>query len=265
MQQQEQNLKTKVPIFIGTQDQNMIESIDELVKTKSNESFEFELAIMSPDIFNKSCELYALNLMSEEQRQDTLLKQRDEKLKQQALDTAVAVEGILKPLGIKDFNEILLKDTLNKNSKIQLSNKKSQEMIQFMLLYGFCELLYDKGGRHMWRYAITIDDKSRKSIVNKRIKFLEQNIKQIQNEISKLNKELTFKDAVKITKKNKKVVNVNTHPANVEGSKEFNEANKQQLQEDGELNHPTDYLNDRNVATINGEHEQGTVVTATKA
>jgi hypothetical protein len=180
----------KVPVFIGCHDPEIIKQIDVYItSTFNNSDLEYETVVMNRELFAKSCEVYALQMMSEEDRQRMKAINRDENQKNEARNIADYLHKIVDET---EFTTHSLRTAINERRKDRLSNKRVEEMVQFCILHGTIELVDDTRKRHEWTYRIALNEEVRRTIYANRKKILEDKIETARAEIAFLQKEMNI-------------------------------------------------------------------------
>lgn len=160
---------TKIPIFIGCNNPDVIKAFDEYLSSNqllsdklSNSSEKFELAVISPSIQEKLTMNYAMSLFDIEKQKQIREVQSNEAERSKARETAILLKNILtEHLGeFKTFNKQVAKEAIETLKKRKISNRELDNLIEFVSIHNLIQPIdfNEKPFKRQFQFTLTSED-----------------------------------------------------------------------------------------------------------
>lgn len=209
---------SKIPVFIGCPDLEILNSLEDVILTKSAEigKENVEVAAMSPELLKKSMELWTMMKMSSKEQLEFQEQKRDEHFRQHARMIAI---GLCNNDNFKDGKKFNLKifQKFQESRKQKMSNREADQILGLLMGYGYLKDTTPDAKLHEKWFQVNFTDEFRIEVFQENMKLVEDEIKTKQAELKILQDEIDTLTNNTANDSDKNNVTVDREPINDEG------------------------------------------------
>lgn len=195
----EQVKSVPAPIFIGTDDGMLIQKIDAIVNSHNAEkNSNYEVALLSPNMYNANARLYFMHKMSEDQRSSLQKQEKEKEMLQEQITLLIRLKDYMVKKNNKtqeEIDEILYsgmsykewKENINGQAGANISNKDMEDILNLLSSSNFAVCVNPDQILSKRIYKIIKDDVNLLDELNKRLSREEDKKNIIEKEMNFLN------------------------------------------------------------------------------